>query len=66
MLAAWQHDTEQTQTQTDTERESKASPALHLNRFIPRQACLWSPTSIYQLLTGLRLFQSRHDWPGTE
>lgn len=66
MPAAWQHDTEQTQTQTDTERESKASPALHLNHFIPRQDCLWSPTAIYQLPTGLRLFQSRHDWPGTE
>lgn len=49
-----------------TERESEASPALHLNHFIPKQACLWSPAAIYQLPTGLRLFQSQHDRPGTE
>ncbi len=65
MPAAWQQDTEQ--TQTDRPREN-LRPVLYciLNHFIPRQACLWSPAAIYQLPTGLRLFQSQHDWPGTE
>lgn len=44
-IAAWPQDTEQTQTQADREREDlRAATALHLDRFIPRQACFGCPS----------------------
>lgn len=57
-----------TQSRHKHRQQDNLRPALHctLNHFIPRQARLWPPTSIHQLPTGLRLFQSQHDWPGTE